>query len=301
MAILKGIISKLNGSAGNLTFKQLGGKTVVSEKISSTTNAKTLPQQKQRMKWANVVRMYKVLRDYMKLAFGGSTNGRNDYAKFVSTNLALAPVYLTKQEVNAGACIVAPYAITQGILKSISVAGKGNQAVTSIALGSLTITADTTIAQFSNAVVTNNREFNYGDQITFFLVHQTINEVTNMPIADVEACAIVLDKNNSATLLPLVDDRGFAVQSGCLAAKAGYDFGDHGMAWVHSRKQAGKTLVSTQYLICDNVLLTEYQSEAAYDMAAESYGGTNTVFLSPNSAASAASDCSADSAGSEYS
>ena len=25
MAILKGIISKLNGSAGNLTFKQLGG------------------------------------------------------------------------------------------------------------------------------------------------------------------------------------------------------------------------------------------------------------------------------------
>ena len=296
MAILKGIISKLNGSAGNLTFKQLGGKTVVSEKISSTTDAKTLPQQKQRMKWANVVRMYKVLRDYMKLAFGGSTNGRNDYAKFVSTNLALAPVYLTKQEVNAGACIVAPYAITQGILKSISVAGKGNQAVTSIALGSLTITADTTIAQFSNAVVTNNREFNYGDQITFFLVHQTINEVTNMPIADVEACAIVLDKNNSATLLPLVDDRGFAVQSGCLAAKAGYDFGDHGMAWVHSRKQAGKTLVSTQYLICDNALLTEYQSEAAYDMAAESYGGTNTVFLSPNSAASAAlADGSANS------
>ena len=289
MAILKGIISKLNGSAGNLTFKQLGGKTVVSEKISSTTDAKTLPQQKQRMKWANVVRMYKVLRDYMKLAFGGSTNGRNDYAKFVSTNLALAPVYLTKQEVNAGACIVAPYAITQGVLKSISVAGKGNQAVTSIALGSLSITADTTIAQFSNAVVTNNREFNYGDQITFFLVHQTINEVTNMPIADVEACAIVLDKNNSATLLPLVDDRGFAVQSGCLAAKAGYDFGDHGMAWVHSRKQAGKTLVSTQYLICDNALLTEYQSEAAYDMAAESYGGTNTVFLSPNSAASSAS------------
>ena len=299
MAILNGIISKLNGSAGNLTFKQLGGKTVVSEKISSTTDAKTLPQQKQRMKWANVVRMYKVLRDYMKLAFGGSTNGRNDYAKFVSTNLALAPVYLTKQEVNAGACIVAPYAITQGILKSISVAGKGNQAVTSIALGSLTITANTTIAQFANAVVTNNREFNYGDQITFFLVHQTINEVTNMPIADVEACAIVLDKNNSATLLPLVDDRGFAVQSGCLAAKAGYDFGDHGMAWVHSRKQAGKTLVSTQYLICDNALLTEYQSEAAYDMAAESYGGTNTVFLSPNSAASAAlADGSANSGGS---
>ena len=30
MAMLKGIISKINGSAGNLTFKQTGGQTIVS-------------------------------------------------------------------------------------------------------------------------------------------------------------------------------------------------------------------------------------------------------------------------------
>ena len=39
MARLTGIISKLNGSAGNLTFRQNGGQTVVSEKITQTTNA----------------------------------------------------------------------------------------------------------------------------------------------------------------------------------------------------------------------------------------------------------------------
>ena len=72
MAILKGIISKMNGSAGNLTFKQTGGQTVVSEKVTQTTDAKTELQQKQRMKWANVIRMYQVLRPYMKLAFGRS-------------------------------------------------------------------------------------------------------------------------------------------------------------------------------------------------------------------------------------
>ena len=93
MAILKGIISKMNGSAGNLTFKQTGGQTVVSEKVTQTTDAKTELQQKQRMKWANVIRMYQVLRPYMKLAFGGSQNGRTDYNKFVSVNLALQPVY----------------------------------------------------------------------------------------------------------------------------------------------------------------------------------------------------------------
>ena len=45
MARLNGILSKLKGSVGSLTFKQNGGQTVVSEKITQTTNAKTDLQQ----------------------------------------------------------------------------------------------------------------------------------------------------------------------------------------------------------------------------------------------------------------
>ena len=47
MAILNGILSKLNGSAGSLTFKQVNGKTVVSEKATTVRNAKTPQQQRQ--------------------------------------------------------------------------------------------------------------------------------------------------------------------------------------------------------------------------------------------------------------
>jgi len=282
MAILKGIISKMNGSAGQLTFKQSGGQTVVSEKITSTTDAKTEAQQKQRMKWANVIRMYQVLQPYMKLAFGGSQNGRNDYNKFVSANLALVPVYLTKSEVNAGACIVAPYEITQGTIKSISVTGKGASAVTDIALGSLTIDADTTVAQFSNAVVQNNKLYEYGDQITYFLVHQDLNDVTNTPVADIDACCIVLDKNSDSKLLSLVDKRGFSTQNSKLSALSSNEFGNHGMAWIHSRKSSGKTLISAQFLIVENSILATYQSTDAYDAAVESYGGVNDVYLTPS-------------------
>ena len=284
MAILKGIISKMNGSAGNLTFKQTGGQTVVSEKVTQTTDAKTELQQKQRMKWANVIRMYQVLRPYMKLAFGGSQNGRSDYNKFVSVNLALQPVYLTKAEVNAGACVVAPYKITQGKLKSISVAGKASEAVTNISLGTLTITADTTVAEFSNAVVQHNKFFEYGDQITYFLISQEVNDVTATPMADVEACCIVLDKNRDAKLLSLVDPRGFASRDGFLAAQADADFGNHGMVWIHSRKNVsdGTTMVSAQFLVCDNDLLAQYQGQDAYDTAVNSYGGANSVYLTPS-------------------
>lgn len=284
MAILKGIISKMNGSAGSLTFKQTGGQTIVSEKVTQTTDAKTELQQKQRMKWANVIRMYQVLRPYMKLAFGGSQNGRTDYNKFVSVNLALQPVYLTKSEVSAGACVVAPYKITHGKLKSIAVAGTAGEAVTNISLGSLTIGADTTVADFSNAVVQHNKFFTYGDQITYFLVFQEINEVTGTPMADIDACCIVLDKNNDAKLLSLVDKRGFASRDGYLAAQSDYDFGNHGMVWIHSRKNPadGTTMVSAQFLVCENAILAQYQGQDAYDTAVNSYGGVNTIYLTPS-------------------
>mgnify|MGYP004658803549 CR=1 FL=1 len=282
MARLTGIISKLNGSAGNLTFRQNGGQTVVSEKITQTTNAKTELQQKHRMKWANIIREYQVLQPYMKLAFGGTRNGRNDYNKFMSTNLSMTPVYLTKAEVNAGMCIVAPYEITHGTIKSIAVSGKGKKAVTDIRLGALNITETTTVAEFSNAVVLNNKLYNYGDQITYFLVYQVVNEVTNIPMAEVDACCIVLDKSSEAKLLSLVDARGFSVQEGLLAAQANNDFGNHGMVWIHSRKQNGKTLISTQCLICENNLLEVYQSEDAYQDAVDSYGGVSDVYLTPS-------------------
>ena len=41
MAILKGIIRKMTGSAGQLTFKSLNGQTIVSEKVSNVKNTRT--------------------------------------------------------------------------------------------------------------------------------------------------------------------------------------------------------------------------------------------------------------------
>ena len=102
MARLKGAFSKLKGSVGDFTFKQKSGKTIVSEKITQSNDAKTTGQLKQRMKWTNVIRLYQVLVGYMKLAFGGTRNGRSDYNKFVSANLTKVPIYLTKEDASAG-------------------------------------------------------------------------------------------------------------------------------------------------------------------------------------------------------
>ena len=44
MAILNGILKKLNGSAGSLTFKQVNGQTVVSEKVTAVKKSNTPAQ-----------------------------------------------------------------------------------------------------------------------------------------------------------------------------------------------------------------------------------------------------------------
>ena len=171
----------MSGSAGQLTFKTVNGRTVVSEKVTKVRNTRTKGQQRQRMKWVNIVRMYAGLVPLLKNAFERKAQYHTDYNMFVRANSVAAPVYLTKAESDGGACIAAPYQITQGTLPSISVKGTGDKAVTSINLGGLAIDENTTVKDFAKAVVTNNPEFDYGDQISFYKVLQRLNAETQIP------------------------------------------------------------------------------------------------------------------------
>ena len=205
---------------------------------------------------------------------------QSDYNMFVRLNSAASPVYLTKSEADGGGCIAAPYQITQGSLPSIVVSGEGAEAKTDIALGSLTISASTTVAEFAKAVVDNNADFDYGDQISFYDVLQRVNAETQIPYCQFSASYVVLDKNSTVKLLDLVNKAGFASVGGVLAH--GEDEGDGVFAWVHSRYDGGKTRVSTQFLINNNSLLDDYRSDDAYAEACKSYGGVSTVFLQPD-------------------
>ena len=280
MAILNGIIKKMTGSAGQLTFKTVNGQTVVSEKVTVVKNARTAGQQRQRMKWVNIVRMYSGIAPLLKNGFEKKMAQQSDYNMFVRLNSAASPVYLTKSEADGGGCIAAPYQITQGSLPSIVIAGEGAEAQTDIALGSLTISASTTVAEFAKAVVDNNADFDYGDQISFYDVLQRVNAETQIPYCQFSASYVVLDKNSAVKLLDQVNKAGFASVGGVLAH--GEDEGDGVFAWVHSRYDGGKTRVSTQFLINNNSLLDDYRSDDAYAAACKSYGGVSTVFLQPD-------------------
>ncbi len=282
MATLTGIISKISGSAGNLTFQRSNGMTIVREKVTSLANPRSNAQMQTRTKFTNIVQMYKGIRPLLNHGFESKPKNLSDYNMFVKVNMQRSPVYLTKQAVAGGACVATSYQITQGSLPSIVITGTGNGAVTDIHLGVTSITNATTVAQFAKAVVDNNPDYEYGDQLSFFKVEQKVNAETSIPYCQFSAWKVVLDASDTETKLwDIVAREGFSTSDGCLAHSNANFVGAFG--WVHSRKNNGKTLVSSQSLIAVNdTLLAEYQGDLAFNLAKSSYGQGIDAFLVPD-------------------
>lgn len=303
MAQLNGLISKMNGSAGQFTFKRQRGKTIVSEKAVNTSNTRTAAQQRNRMKWANVIKNYSGINPLLHCAFENKPQYLSDYNMFVKCNLPISRVYLTKSESAANACVAAPYILTQGSLDSIQLTGLPGLTVTDISLGQIDIDDATTVGDFSTAVVLNNSDYNFGDQISFILVKQSIDATTGHPHCKFYGECIVLEKSSDVLLRDLVSAAGFSSTNGYLCCQLPDEF-QGAYAWVHSRKTEGVTKVSSQVFTIKNDLYADYTTEVAYQRAVATYGGESDVFLTPmlatagNTVADAPSDSSGSGSGS---
>ena len=85
MAIFSGIISRLRGSIGQLTFARVGGKTVVREKVErKAVPTRTRRQMRRRVVWANLVNLYRAFSGTLHPSFENKERGRSDYNEFMS-------------------------------------------------------------------------------------------------------------------------------------------------------------------------------------------------------------------------
>ena len=286
----------MNGSAGQLTFKQVNGMTIVSEKVTAVANPRTDAQMRTRTRFTNIVQMYRGIRPLLNYGFESKPKGCSDYNMFVKVNMQRTPIYLTKQAVAGGACVATAYQISQGSLPAIVVTGTGQSGVTDIRLGGESITSSTTVAQFSAAVVQNNADYRYGDQISFFLVKQMVNAETGIPYCQFSAAKVILDAANEDKLADVTGgSHGFASVDGKLG-HSGND-GDCAYAWVHTRKSDGKTLVSSQSLLAANSKEAEYKGDAAYNLSKSSYGSSIESFLVPDGNATGSTAGGGDNGG----
>lgn len=283
MAILTGINTRLRGSAGDWTFSRLGGQTVAKQKVEAkATPKRTFAQMVRRVQWANIVNLYRCFEGNLHPSFENRDARVSDYNEFVSANICAVPIYLTKDEARQGGCVVGAYQVTRGSLPSISIVSDGAEAPkTDIALGSLTIGANTTLKDFSDAVIANNDNFEHGDQISCFIARQTTDANTNVPYVKIDALEITLDQTDNVTKLwDVADASGFSNVGTFLGASSTIN---GAITWVHSRKSQSGTRVSTQRFVVTNSVLSSFNTNAKRTEAILSYGGLlSDEFLTPN-------------------
>ena len=284
MAKIFGVNTKISGKVGQLLYRQTRTGTVISElPVKPAIPRRSARQMDRRTQWGNLAAIYKQFDSMLRRGYENLPPQMSVFNAFIQANIDVVKVYITKAIRLNGGAILAPYQITRGSLPSISMAkNASNILVSGIRLGSLAIDANTTVGQFSQAVIDNNDAFDEGDQLTFFHGIQSIDTVTRTPRATIRSYKVVLNTAEDTKLWDVVDRIGFSVTDNCLATSQQITNG--AAVWVHSRETADGVLkVSTQLFFVENSALATYQGRTAFTAAANSYGGINSaaVYLQP--------------------
>jgi hypothetical protein len=284
MGKIFGANTKISGKVGQLLYRQTRTGTVISElPVKPAIPRRSARQMDRRTQWGNLAAIYKQFDSMLRRGYENLPPQMSVFNAFIQANIDVVKVYITKTIRLNGGAILAPYQITRGSLPSISMAkNASNILVSGIRLGTLAIDDNTTIGQFSQAVIDNNDAFDEGDQLTFFHGIQSIDTVTRTPRATIRGYKVVLSTAEDTKLWDVVDRIGFSVTDNCLATSQQITNG--AAVWVHSRETAdGALKVSTQLFFVENSALATYQGRTAFTVAANSYGGINSaaVYLQP--------------------
>lgn len=291
MAKVFGVGSQLSGKVGQLIYAQTKKGTVVYEApVKAKVPRRSEKQMEIRTQWVNLAAVYRQFNQTLKKAYEDAVgSGMSVYNAFVQANVGVCKVYITKKVRLNGGSVLAPYQISRGTLDGIDWQKNSDGVlVTDIALGGLNIGDETSIAEFSQAVIAYNDDYEEGDQITFFYGRQTEDPVTGVPRAKITGFKIILDTKDDTPLWLVVSALGFSSVSG--GQSSGFMLGmgeviaSGAAAWIHSRENSDGTLkLSTQYLTVDSAVLAQYQGDTAFGTSADSYGGINTraVYLQP--------------------
>lgn len=280
---LRNYVGRLGGSV----YYMLKGQNIAREKAPEVSNPRTATQMRQRMQWANLVAMYKCLQPYLgKKAFQEKPATWSDYNAFMSANLGSTPVYLTKDMVQNGHAILAPYKVTEGSLPTIGLAYNkdGIGFLSDIDASSYTLGEDESVAALSNAIIGDNTGWQEGDQLGIIIM---MNGRTYRPY--VYAFELILDKSDTRSITEVWNIDDFPLFKS--EDKLGFSYENlsnptQGLAvacaFIHSRTISGKTSVSTQALVLNPSGITEYNeatTEEAFNAARESYGIPTEVWL----------------------
>lgn len=107
----------MRGKLGEQVFMRTSGEQRARTYLKVISNPRTKSQMSQRVKLANLVGFYRILRPLLGDSFLRRPANQSSYNAFVKANLASSRVYLTKEQASNGYVVTAPYTITDGTLQ----------------------------------------------------------------------------------------------------------------------------------------------------------------------------------------
>lgn len=251
------------GGAGGYSFYVRKDEQVVRQRKNNSnygeSASRSLAQQMRRVKWANLVNVFKACKSFMPKAYESKVKSRTDYNEFMSVNINSARVCLTKDQAANGCAVIDAFQISKGSLPPITLTTpiSGEDAVSDIAI-TAAITSATTIGALSADIIANNPTFIKGDNIALIAFSQMV-DARQYPYMSPVYAELTLDPSNTA-LLSTLEIYRFLSQtdtSHLSASLPGSSFGSfRAVVMIHTR-MASPLMVSSQQVVMIDSSVTE--------------------------------------------
>lgn len=286
------VSAQITGNVGSMNFRRKDGEIVAAQRAttnSSKGDGASYAQRLHRVRIANIANLYRAIALIEKRGWENKGANQSDFNMFSKFNLANSPVFLTKQEAELGAAVVAPYAVSRGSLSPTNGRYTGGTIFNfGLSIGEGAIDWDTmTIPDFSARIIENNKGWEYGDKLSACVCHQITRTISGVTVPQVEVTylEITLDANSEQLVSDMGNWDAMQLDAANDHTLQFLDGGDAAFV-IHSRETSGHLLTSEQDMILQNPygeIYRTYTSDAQRDAAMQSYGYKDAVLLDPNS------------------
>ena len=282
MAILKSGLGTFSGKIGGIRAWESNGRTIVASYDVKCKNPKTEAQMKQRLKLINILNNYRVLKPALLENFEGIAGNRNAATFFRKYNLRQKPVWLTKTDALYHKVVLAPYCVSQGIIKPIEYSLTSAGLTSNIELGTTVKEVTTDVTNLAYAILQNHEDWSNGDTLQIVAMRQSLkdNLKSDSSRAEMEAVTLIMTTGKNQPLDSVVGVNHLKSMGITIAnhdGRLGIDISNrsdyvYALALVHGRGTGIKRLLSTQNLVLsDTSIYDHYASSEQMVEALKSY------------------------------
>lgn len=273
------------GKIGDLVFYRDGGEQRTRTRVIPK-NPRSIAQQTQRSKIANVSALYRLFAVVLQDSFVNRPSNQSGFNAFAATAIASSP-YMTRSQAAVDCVLPQPAIVSKGTLPDF---GPGATSMVNDDFVAIVIQseggADTTIAAVSAELLATNPTFANGDVLTFIAARFRAGNATDEGDDTYTAQPIVASFKIDTSDTRKVSEVGFEASTYTLkpdSYSTVLEGAVNASAVILSRVSGDGVLqVNTQSLTLSpsaSEVYESYRSDAARDAAVASYMGTNVSIL----------------------